>query len=574
MKMIDHFKGAIRFWLLILGIFTLPIFKSGEVTGYNGDYNYNNGSYSGITNGVINQSFTAVEYAADTVAGASAFLNQNMNLGAWRANDHAFAVASGGLGVQGSGSNLWSSGVSLHSTGGRSPDPWVGFKLGRFYVDQIYGGVGGMYSDLQGQPIYGSYNNPASSDNWAGIVWAQSRFTAYVTDRYAISLNPSVYWLPLTNEVGWGVGSVFTGIGAVTVPNALVEMALRFPLAGTFSVTFYDQFRALYPQISVMRNSPAYWASLGDSTPVDFAGRYQFGGFGGGHQIDSTRGKGRFALNDSLYGTEYMTFMNQASLRLNGQHSGNTFSNIYYDRTDYWNNNLGERSGWNTLGALVIQKGPVISPYARYEIVASDILETHYQQAVIGANALYGPGLMAYAEAGWMGSKQQYQGTSDTWIARTGFRQRLGQYTFHGVDIGRTPVENYRNRYLSNFAQYYITQKFGPRSDVTFYVEQADMDVLGGTSAIERSSTSTGMMATTQFSDVSSLILNASYENVDVPSINRGWELWTYRLMYRRKFGSSLNGIAYYQYQESGSGVSAQDKFSEQLLFIGMMKQF
>jgi hypothetical protein len=73
---------------------------------------------------------------------------------------------------------------------------------------------------------------------------------------------------------------------------------------------------------------------------------------------------------------------------------------------------------------------------------------------------------------------------------------------------------------------------------------------------------------------VSSLILNASYENVDVPSISRGWELWTYRLMYRRKFGSSLNGIAYYQYQESGSGVSAQDKFSEQLLFIGMMKQF
>lgn len=544
-----------------------------QVTGYRGDYTYNDGSYSGVTNDVLNRSVTATQYVTDSVDAASDFLGRNMNFGAWRANEHAYGVASGGLGFSATAPGLWSSGGAVYSTGGIRPDPWVGFKLGPFYVDEVYGGAGAMYSDFQGQPITGHANSPVTDDNWAGIIWAQARLTAYVTDRFAISLNPSVYWLPLTNEVGWGVGSLFAGLGAITGPSSLIQMALRFPLEGGFEMAFYEEFRAVYPQVSLMRNSPAYWAGLGDSTPVDYAGRYQFGGHGGAHQIDSG-GRTDFALTDSLYGKEFMSFMNQASFSVRGHHSGNVYSNVYYDRLDYWDNNFDNHQGWQTIGALLIQQGPVVSPYARYELAASDHFENYYHYGVVGANMSFSPDLLAYAEAGWLSGENEYQGNTNSWIAKAGLRQRLSPYTYHGLDIGRSPVENFRNRYLSTYAQYYLTQQFGPRSNVTLFVQQADLDVLGGTGAIERSALTVGMIAETRLSEVSSLSFNASYENVDIASIQRGYELWTYRLMYSRRFGQSVNGLVYYQYQEAGSGVSAQDRFSEQLLFVGMMKRF
>lgn len=560
--------------LAAAALFVPSLSVDAQVTGYQGDYTYDDGSYSGITDDVINGSVSATQYVHDTVAGATDFLNRNSSFGLWRADNHSYAIAGAGLGTMANIPGLWTSnGVSLHSTGGASPDPWFGFKLGSFYVDEVYGGVGAMYSDIQGQPIYGGPGAPGSDDNWAAIIWARARFTAYITDRLAISINPSVYWLPLTNEVGWGVGSLMLGMGAVTGPTALVQMALRFPLEGGFEVGFFEEFRAIYPNVSIIRNSPYYWATLSDSSPVDYAGRYQFGGYGGSHQIDSG-GKSDFKLNDTIYGQEFMTFMNRASFSLRGRHGNNVYSNIYYDRLDYWDSNFDDHQGWQTIGALLIQQGPVVSPYARYELVASDHFANYYHYGVVGANMRFSPDVTAYAEAGWLSAEREFTGNTNSWIAQAGARQRLGPYTQHGFDVGRSPVESFRSRYLSTYAQYYLTQQIGPSSSVMFFIQRAELDVLGDTGAVEREGTIVGVNAETHLSSNSTLSFNASYENADMASINRAYELWTYRMMYSRQFNPSVSGLIYYQYQEAGSGINALDQFSEHLLFVGMTKRF
>ena len=549
-----------------------------QLTGYNGDYSYNNGSYGGVVDDVVNRSVAAVDYVGDAAQGASNFLNRTMNFGAWRSSNNAYGNLTGGLRSQFSrpGSTNGST-VSLLQAGGIAPDPWLNFKLGPFYLDNIYGGAGMIYSDYSGSPLDGRSGDvrAASDDSWASVIWAQTRLTAYLTNRFAMSLNPSIYYLPFKGQVGWGLGNLFSNVTANTAPASILQMGWRFPLANSYDVSFYDQFNAIHSQVSLFRNSPYYWSNVADQTPVDFAGRYQFGGFGGFDRPRSS-GSSRLAIKDKLFDANSMFFMNQASVNMRGFHSGNIVSNIFYNRLDYWDHNMDNAQNWHTLGAILMQQGPVLSPYFRTEVTSSDYSgrQNHYEYALVGANMRLNPNLLIYAESGWMTTTIENQGSSDSWIGRLGFRHRLGPYTSHGIDVSRNPVENFANRYLVDSAQYYITQQIGPKSSIRLYVQQADLKSLGGVGAVDRSVTTAGALAEARLSAKSTLSLAASYENVDVPRMNRNFELWTYRLMYNRTLGQSISGNVYYQYQEAGSGVNALDTFSENFLFVGLIKRF
>lgn len=553
---------------------------SAQSTGQSGDYRYNKGSYEGITSDIVNSPVDAIAFSAGTVTyavqGAQTFLNQNMSFGAWRQSNNAYVTGLGGLGVQLQSPFLGGYGIQSNI----APDPWLVYKFGPFYIDQVYAGAGGMYSDFQGDPGFfgGGYNNPQSDDNWAAILWAQTRVTFYLTDRFALSLTPSVYWLPLTGDVGFGLASPFLGFGALAGPQSLLQAGFRMPIANSFELYLYEEFRAVYQLTNLMRNSPYYWANLSDTTPVDFAGRYQFGGIGGASQIDAG-GRADFALNDHPFDKENMFFMNEAGASLRGRHAGGSVtSNVWYNRLDYWDNNFDDHQSWNNMGALIMKQGPVISPYAVYEMNAADHFQTHYSYAMVGANARFSENLLAYAQAGWLWSELETTGGvkrgRDTWVAQAGLRHRLGPYTSHGVDVGRSPVDNFRSRYLASFYQYYLLQQIGAKASVRFFAQQAQLDVLGGPSALERSAVTIGMLGEVALSPVSTLSFGASYETVDVPDIGRGWDLWTYRLQYLRQIGNSMTGTLYYQYQEAGSGASTLDTFSEHLLFLGVAKRF
>lgn len=556
----------------------VPSTSNAQSVSQGGSYQYNNGSYEStiannpVTTAVIDVPLGVASSAAIEVIEAQQFLNRNLSFGAWRTSNSTYAAGTGGLGLQ-----LTSPFVAPNS-GFRQPAPpdqYAGFKFGPFFIDEIYAGAGAMYSDYQGVPIFGNLSDPPGEDNWAGIVWAQARLTAYITDRFAIAMTPSVYWLPLKNDVGWGLVSPFLGMGAFGGPYSLLEAGFKTHLAGNFEFTFHEQFRAVHPGTSLLRDNPFYWANLGDTTPVDFAGRYQFGGWGGAHQIDS-RGSDNFSINDDPFDQDNMFFFNMASANLRGQHGDHVSSQLYYNRQDYWDDNFDNHQAWHSIGAVIMKDGPVLSPYAMYEMNAADHFKTHYQYAVVGANWKIGPSLLGYAQSGWLWSDTERNGSRDSWIGLVGLRHRLGPHTFHGFDAGKAPTDSFRSRYVSTYAQYYVQQRIGPKAMLRAFAQQAELESLDDKtrSSADRSAYSFGVMAELAISSRSTLNMTAAYENVDMTGFNRGYELWTYRVLYNHQIGRSTNGICYYQYQESGSAVQAIDDFAEHLLFLGLSKHF
>lgn len=536
-------------------------------TAYSGDYNYDGGAYV-PTDTVINGTLETVGAVGNTIEAAQGFINNAGSFGVWRGSEYGGAVVSAGLGLQMRGP--FSSGSGLYRSNGGAR---INARLGPFFLDDISVGVGAIYSDLQGTPIYGGGTPNASDDNWAAIVWASARFTTYVTDRFALTLTPFVYYLPLKGKVGWGVASPLGSLfGGQVGPASLMQMAYRIPIEGGFELSFWDEFRMSLPSNSLLSDSPEFSANFSDTTPIDYAGRYSFG-YGGARDIDAN-GRGDFRVNDDLFDTERYYFTNAAGVNLRGNLGPSLHTMAYYNRFDVWDQDFNSHTAWNTAGALIVHEGPVFSPYALYEVSATDDNDSVYHMAVVGVNAKLRPDLLAYAQAGWLWAEANGQEDMDSWVAQVGFRQRLGQSTFHGFDAGRAPSGSFGTRYLTDFARYYLEQQIGPRARARLFAEQADLRSLGGASQSDRSATTVGLLAEFALSPRSALGLTASYENVDYVDIKRGYELWTYRAYYSRRFGQTVQGQVFYQYQEAGSGVSALDHFKEHLLFVGLMKQF
>lgn len=537
-----------------------------------GEYSYDRGVYRRVTDEVINQTINSAASVSDTVSDAEYFLNNTATFGGWRTSNNAAGIASAGLGFQLQGPFVSQS--NLYDNANLPKSQWMGFRVGPLFVDEVYAGAGLMYSEYSGDPVYGAplRAGVADDDNWAAVIWAQVRATIYVTDRFALSFTPAVYYLPLKNDVGWGLGFPLLAMGGYTQPNALLNTAFRQPLGESLQFVMMDQFQIFHPQISLMRNSPYYWANIGDTSPMDLAGRYQFGGFGP-YEIDA-RGDDSFALNDRFMDDDQILLMNRATFSLMGKHGSNVSTHLFYDRLDYWDHNFDDHQTWQTGGFQIMQSGPSFTPYARYEFTASDHWQTHYQHAVVGAQKSFSPDLVAYAEGGWLWSSIEYQGGTDSWVALVGARQRLGPYTWHGFDAGRTPLANFRHRYLATYGQYYLTQTIGAKSQLTLFAQQADLDVLGGGGELERSVLTVGGILSVTLSQKSNAWLSVSYEDGDIESFKRAWQMWTYRLTYARSLGHSTSAMCFYQYQNAASGTSSYDDFSEHLLYMGVSKHF
>lgn len=537
-----------------------------------GEYSYDRGVYRRVTDEVINQTLNASASVTDTVTGAQQFLNHNATFGAWRTSNNASGIASTGLGFQLQGPFV--SQLNIHSQANMPQSQWLGFRAGPFAIDEIYAGAGLMYSEYSGQPIYGAPMSPGMSDddNWAAVIWAQVRATVYMTDRFALSFTPAIYYLPLQGDVGWSLGFPFLGMAGITQPNALLTTGFKIPVNETIQFVMMDQFQVFHPQLSLMRNSPSYWANLGDTSPMDIAGRYRFGGFGP-YEIDA-RGNDSFALNDRFMDADQVLLMNRATFSLMGRHGSEIYTQLFYDRLDYWDHNFDAHQSWQSGGFQIVQQGPSFTPYARYEFTAGDHWQTNYHYGVVGFQKKVSPDLVGYAEGGWLWSSIERVGSSDSWVALAGIRHRLGPYTWHGVDGGRAPIANFRNRYLATYGQYYITQTLGANSQFILFVQKADLDVLGGGGALERDFLSVGGILNVNLSPKSVVNATVSYEDSDADTIGRSWDMWTYRVSYMRRLGASMNATCFYQYQHAASSTSMDDDFSEHLLYMGVVKHF
>ncbi|WP_395736483.1 hypothetical protein [Prosthecobacter sp.] len=433
-----------------------------------------------------------------------------------------------------------------------------------------------IYSDYQGLSPYGGFSGVQGSDNWAAIVGLSARISFNISDRFAFTASPYVYWLPLTGQVGWAVG--FPGyalFGGQIAPRALFETAYRIPIENGMELAFSDRFSAVFLQSNLLNESMLYQLNFMDTTPLDRAGRYQFGV--GAVPFDST-GNPNFSLNSRPFSSDRFLYQNQFSSVLRARLSENVYSNTYFNRYDWWNKNLDHLNAWDTFGTVIMRQGPFLSPYVMYEANIQEQTKVEYHQALVGVNANLNSNTIAYAQGGWLWSHSgaaAVNKSSDTWIAQAGFRQRIGPYTVHGFDAGRMPFQGGFGgaRYVSNFVRYYVSQQLGARISSNFYIEKADLTAIGQDKG-DRQFLTAGVMTSVRLSDRSSLGLLVSYDNVVLPQINRGWQMWTYRAIYMRQFSDSVQGQIAYHYQQAGAGRSPLDHFQEHFLFIGATKRF
>ncbi|MEZ5384359.1 MAG: hypothetical protein R3F13_02465 [Prosthecobacter sp.] len=544
-------------------------------TLYGGDYNYTrDGQYRSITDPAVNALFDTLGTASTVVHDTQNILNQAGSFALWRSENprDGFAAASGGIGLQLQGP--FQTQALLGPQSARSQ--WFAYKLGPFYIDNLYATTGVIYSDYQGNSPFGGFSGVPGGDNWAMAVGLSARISFNISDRFAFTASPFVYWLPLQNEVGWAVG--FPGyalLGGLVAPQALLETAYRIPIEGGLELTFVDRFSALYLQTNLLNESLLYQLNFLDTTPVDRAGRYQFGV--GSVPFDST-GNPNFSINSSPFSSDKLLYQNQFGAFLRGRHGEGLYSNTYYNRYDWWDKSFDHINAWNVFGAVLIKEGAFLSPYVMYEANVQESTRLGYHQALAGVNAKLNPNTIAYAQAGWLWTRSGVatpSQSSDGWIAQAGMRQRLGPYTVHGLDVGRAPFQAGFGgvRFVSDFVRYYVSQQIGARITTNFYIEKADLKSLGQTNG-DREFLTAGAMTMLTLSDKSRLGLFVTYDNIDLPRLNRGWQMWTYRAVYMRQLSDSIQGQIAYHYQQAGSGRTALDHFQEHFLFFGVTKRF
>lgn len=550
-------------------------FNSDGQTGYSGRYDFVGSRYQSSTGQrIVNAPLDVASFAEGTIGEAHSFVQQSLSFGAWREFN---SPGTGGVGITVGPRFLLNNPFQQArrdqmGMGSRQrPDQWKVFKFGPFYVDSIRVGSGVLYSDFQGTP-FGIQPSQTGDDNWAMVTWASMRMTAYVSDRFAITLQPSIYWLPLEGDVGWALGSPFLSLGATAAPQTMLQMAYRTPIGNEWELSVFDQFRASFLNNSFLNENIFLQSAFLDQTPIDRAGRYRFGG-GGVAQFDAL-GRTNFALNDQLFGGDQIFFQNYAGTSLLGRHGGGLRSSLFYNRLDTLDSNFDHLQAWNRLGGMLVKEGPVFTPYVFSQFTTQDDFKTWLGHAVAGTNVNLGPTIVAYGQVGWVWADRDFRGDYDSWLALAGIQQSLGPYTQHGLEGGRAPTDVYGTQFISDYIRYFVRQRLGPNMVAGFFVQNSDLTYLTGPGASSRHMLESGALLIAELSDRTRLSLFASYSDLDLEDVRRGWKMWTYRVSLSHSFSTSVRGLVVYQYQDAGSGLTTADDFTEQMVFVGIEKRF
>lgn len=536
------------------------------------EYSYSGGRYEGLSSDVvINQALDTPFALSGTVSQASQFLTDMTSFAAWKdfIQPHGFVGVSGGANVL--LPNLFSNRSVLFP--GNKQDPYLAYRMGPFYVDQVYGGAGVLYNDVQGTPP-GVNPVSTSDDSWSSIVWLNTRFTTYITDRFALSVNPWVYYLPLKGDVGWAAGQGLFGLTDQITPQSSAKMGLHIPV-GRWDFSFFDQFQAFYIQDSILGENFFISADAYDLTPVDPAGRFHFGGFGPS-SVDMT-GDTRLTSNGQLFRSDRLFFRNNGFFQAFTKLGEGTSFSATYGRFDFWDDDMDHLGSWDTASVMLARTMGNFRPFVAYQGTTQDQWNSSDHWILTGAAFRVNPQLIGYGNLGylWASSAEQPR-DQDSWLGMFGLRQQIGPYTSHSLEAGRSVTDpEFNARTRSDYVSYMLSQVFGPRLNASLFFTYADRMYLGSQRVgRDHKVTAVGAVATSILSTKSSVSVYTAFEKMQMDEFNRAWDLWTYRMSYFRHLGHSANLHLMYQYQHASSDANPIDNYSEHLIYAGVMKQF
>ncbi len=565
--------------MFVLGSSSAHADPTSDSISRSGDYSFTDSEYTRISlpsslDESIEWGQGAISGAGSTINAATDFFNQVTSFGTWLTLDQGsgFLGLSGGMPLRNRFLAVRNDQLNLRKYGG--------VRLGIFILDDLTIGMGGMYSDYSGLlPRGGGGTKFKSSfvdqDPWAAIVWASMSLTTYVSNTFALTIRPTGFWLPLEGRLGYSAFNGFLGMGnAQFMPQSILEAAYQKDLMGSWRFSFHDYMMGVMERRNILDEGILLGANLRDMSSYDTAGRYAFGGFA--PPMNGTTVNDSLSLNNDFFRGGSILFRNIARANLSGNLGENTTANFYYIRQDGWDDEFNHFAGFNRLGGIVSQRGPLITKYVGYNAIFNDETgpRAMSQWAFAGFMAALRPNLTAWASAGYLWTNG---GLSDrnSVLWRAALEHDIGPVTTHGITVGRTVTDpDFGAVYVGDFARYFIAHELSDRVSLRLMAQHSEGERVDTGINNEFQSNVVGGLISCNLSDKDSLVFFNSYEEFNSWGM-QGWELWSHRMSYFHQFTPDLEGHMFYQYQHGTTTLGARSgDFKEHLFYLGMAKRF
>lgn len=578
-------KAAVRSVCLLLllswgcfpGLAQIENSITGTVLSGQGDYSYSGRQYEYLNatptvDDVITTTGAAVSNGVAAVNSAGTLIREVSSFGQRfsHVDEDSFSIgASAGI------KPIWGLGVRQGLFGAVGPTQ---YKFGPFLIDSLSVGAGLMYSEYDGPlPRSTRFSRVAAAgDEWASILWTNFRISAYVTNRFALTLRPFIYYLPFENKIGYsGLTAGVFGFRSGINPNSSLQAAYRTRIGSLWEFSLYESFRAIMTQRALLNESLMYYAGSRDLSEYDTAGRYGFGAMA--PPIDNSIRRTDFRFNDKLFDNNRIMYSNSAVARMTGTLGQDMTANFMYRRMDQWGEGLDHLGGWNSIRATLVQTRPLIQKYLSYNASTRDGSNLWLQWLSAGSIANIGPHFKAFVSGGhyWTTGGDKNFANRNSWIGRFGIEHWMGPNLWQSVSFGRLVSDpEYGGQYLADFARYQITANLSPRVMARLYMQQAKGERVDSLTASDYSSEAYGAMLTMIVSPKDTVNFLSTHEIYDRLSGRSGWSTWTQRLSYLHYFREDMNAHMYYQYQQGENFSRGNQDFSEHLIYLGMIKRF
>ena len=529
-----------------------------------GDYQYvpQKGLYRDVTFG------DATEDVSNALRGVGLGVRAINQSAGWNLSptlgDFTFISRGAGAFYNGLGAEAWWG----SSFNGNSPD-YLTVMIGPLVMDNFITGYGAIYSDLNGT-IPGLDNLPPD-DRWIHVIWLSFRASILLGESISISLQPFLYYLPNTNEVGWAIPGPLAGTGLLSQlgTSAFAEITWSKDV-GTWRLAAYDQFSPFGYGGSLFGAFAGGTAGWGDLSPVDLVGRYSVGyGIGDVTNYNPQSGYGGANLPDAGLGG----FYNLAGFRAFGQHGYRTSSMFYIDRIDVWDDDFRHLSARLIGGAYIRNGDSFFSSWAGYNFTTAEPWQSVLHWAVAGARRRFTPSIAAYAEVGyyWQTGDEASR-IGEGMMGLIGIQQQLGVYTAHQTEAGRRVFNPARSATgIEDYIQYGISHRIGLKSTLSAVAGISERRIL---SNIENDHVVkyANVVFTTSITPRLSATAMASWEHAEVEASQYEVERWLYRFSLLYSLSRDIQAQAIYQYEDAHG--SPNINYSEHYIYLGVSKRF
>lgn len=412
------------------------------------------------------------------------------------------------------------------------------FKAGPTYFDLLYVGMTVLHSDYQGDQQFAK----GSEDGWLMAVDFGIRGMVQFTDQFYLSLAVSLIYLPMENDIGFGVGSG----GA---PTAIAGLDYQFEY-GSWDVRIYDT-------LSVGTGADIFVGL--DDEALQQAGRYSFG-FGESQGSRNTF-NGDNAYISNIIGIDAATPVWQDwRLWLSGKH------------TDSWQSwGFDDHRGHNSLSALLAYNGNALrfAPYAAYHLDHEQDSGNVDHRIYLGFRGRLSENVSLDGRAGYLWSTGD-SSYNDSYLYSLSIFHQITRNTSHSLAGGRDYFHNEltNDTFIASYITYTINHTFTRAltgNAILQYSEDEGEDFTG-----ERTNASLGLNYAFFNGYNSAISLRCAYEHRQESNTPLDSDRWIGTLNYSQQLFTRITGNVFYQYEES----SGADDFNEHLIGCSVRKYF